>query len=425
MPASARRRQHQLLFCADIRHTLGATEYALTSYLAIVLRARAELHDINIVAQLPQSLGGLTARLLYTNESLRVLAKSAGVSFQGDDEAACSHAHNDLRVTDKVRAADALTVTPLPVYDLAARAGVSTFLSGLWDALRAALRQRTNLVVSLSLLQASLGPLAHAGAALNEESLRTVTHLSVLPPPPASCPSSAASSLAPTCAYVFLGLHMGVGAINLASSTRNQESFRSTVASVVANKSRANGLSCARLNAVFSSDESRAAARAAFRLVDADFEVTLVEKHRFQSAVKQWSEFGGANGTASQSPTEELLENLCERHASYEAPLLITQSGTFWGDWVLAKRSSEGRPSVVMPNPSSARGTHEQLACGGVSRACGDCVFYRGHCASSKHRWLPQMGHEISLCTHKWQAGVVHGSPSGKGVQKVAVVGCR
>jgi hypothetical protein len=30
----------------------------------------------------------------------------------------------------------------------------------------------------------------------------------------------------------------------------------------------------------------------------------------------------------------------------------------------------------------------------------------------------------MGMCAHRWQQGVTQGNPTGKGIQKVAVVGC-
>ena len=81
-----------------------------------------------------------------------------------------------------------------------------------------------------------------------------------------------------------------------------------------------------------------------------EFAIHFVDKRSFVNPIKQWQEFNtsAALRGEAEAPTEELLDNLAERHMSYTAPLLITQSATYWSDWVVMKRSTEGRASVVL-----------------------------------------------------------------------------
>lgn len=160
----------------------------------------------------------------------------------------------------------------------------------------------------------------------------------------------------------------------------------------------------------------------------------FVEKKSFSGPLTQWQEFGRGSDAAL---TTELQDNLQQRWAAYAAPLLISQSGSYWSDWLVAKRSAEGRSSAILANPESRRGTEKTHACEPLaSRSrtsrddrqrpwpCADCIFFRGHCTHENHTWIEPMYNEVGLCATRWQAGVLYGRPNGAGVQKIAVVGC-
>ena len=454
----------RFLLCGDVRHTLGATEYAWLSYLAFALRLR-QIAPVELA--MPLSLGGLSADMTVTRASLESFARRARILLHTTDDL-CDHERNDIRITDRLTATNARLATlagamAAPVFNASSPRKLDAFLDGIWAFLRAAVTLETAgpLRVSISLVQATAGPLAHASAALHAEALSIIRALEIAPAPSQAVLQRSEASMggaeaAPTaCAYVFLGLFMGVGPIAL-STPQQKHTFESDVASVVARASAALGVRCAVLNAVFKAeDASHRTALGIFQRVDSSLAVSLVPKVHFRGPLAQWRDFASeaqgkaqagkqaSNSTSasfalhvrasSQAPREkggaaaELAENLIERHAAYSSPLLIAQSGTYWSDWLLARRTSERRPSVVLANAASRRGTRETRACGGAmgaaADACGGCVFYRGHCVPAGEGWLGLMGSEVGLCARRWQHEVAH-STSGKGVQRVALVGC-
>ena len=427
-----------LVLCGDIRHTLGATEYAWLSFLAIALRVRKEV-AAPIEVYMPLSLGGLRADMTVTRSSLSSIGRRYGFTMSLSEPVSCDHDHNDVRVTDRMSAGGTMVIPPLPTYtemvertqrNLYPQQHLDVFLQGMMSHLRAATaaetstQQRSNspLRVSLSLVQATPGPLAHFGALLHEESLELVRALEIAPPPTATAAGS-------ECAYVFLGLHLGVGLIEL-KTTQQIQHFQFSIAVHIVRAAKDAGLRCATLNAVFARDGGVSQSIMLDVFAASRLNVSVVTKHSFKGPMEQWRQFysGQRGADTGIRPTAELLENLGERYASYTSPLLITQSGTYWSDWVLAKRAAEGRPSLVLANPESRRGTHATRACGGAlgsaSDACSDCVFYRGHCATGANRWLELMAKEMALCTPRYQENVTQGRLEGKGIQKVAVVGC-
>ena len=250
-----------LVLCADIRHTLGASEYAYLSFLAIASRARRRLGMFGaVVVLLPRSLGGLRMDLLVTRDSLEAYGRGAGLTLLLDSDAgaaghSCDHSNNDIRVTDKVRTHSSLLlpISP-PQYNMTSRPPLDTFLDGVWSYIDAAAiargRRTGSLRVSLSLVQASMGPLAHAASLLHTEALDIVRALAIAAPPqslrlhPAHSPSSATPPS--SCAYVFLGLFLGTGLIDLSTARELPPSLNSLPlsASPVANALRSHRTAC-------------------------------------------------------------------------------------------------------------------------------------------------------------------------------------
>ena len=322
----------RLLLCADIRHTLGATEYAFLSFLSFAMRGRSALGLASVDVQMPRSLGGLRMEMLQTRPSLEALSDAAGIMpwFDQDQPIPCDHAHYDIRITDKLTSQlPAPGVVP-PVYNTTLHPPVAGFIDDIWSYLRAAIaahdiesggRQRP-LRVSLSLVQASLGPLAHAGATLHTEALSLIRELTPAAPPAASrlgalhthAPSLLSTSTTSPCAYVFLGLFLGVGKSSLGNRSKSTEAFRRSIVDEVVREARSRGVGCARLNAVFDSPSSEATAAALFGKVDGAFGLSFVEKRTFHSPVEQWREFADASHAAgragAEAPTAELLDNL-------------------------------------------------------------------------------------------------------------------
>ena len=518
-----------IILCADVRHTLGATEYAWLSYLAFAARLRTEL-AVPVTVLVSPSLGGLQMNMTVTVTSLNALEKATRLTIRlAPSSSECNHENNDILITDRVvdhsSGADVEVVSKVAISPYTTSPTVlKGFLDAIWRHLRvlrdaraapatsarplAALtpqarssqRPRTTsgppLRISLSLVQATAGPLAHASAVLHDEAFMVMRALEIASPPgtlenqtsctdmdhrcgewakahswikssyikaqalaefckqssivqacPNACIRKPAGACASQCAYVFLGLAMGVYRIKLSTTQKGQaEKAFEELASNVSWLVNRSGLQCARLNAVFEPDGSEQRALSLFARLSPSLNVTIVRKHSFKGATHQWHEFAKFGGAGA--PTAELVENLGERHASYTSALLILQSGSYWADWVLAKRTAEGRPSVILANAASARGTAQTRSCGGAqgsapgpqgiwfgeaswsatsvpssASACDECVFFRGHCAT-RNRWDPLMGREMGMCAHRWQQGVAQGNPTGKGVQKVAIVGC-
>ena len=518
-----------IILCADVRHTLGATEYAWLSYLAFAARLRTEL-AVPVTVLVSPSLGGLQMNMTVTVTSLNALEKATRLTIRlAPSSSECNHENNDILITDRVvdhsSGAEVEVVSKVAISPYTTSPTVlKGFLDAIWRHLRvlrdaraapatsarplAALtpqarssqRPRTTsgppLRISLSLVQATAGPLAHASAVLHDEAFVVMRALEIASPPgtlenqtsctdmdhrcgewakahswikssyikaqalaefckqssivqacPNACIRKPAGACASQCAYVFLGLAMGVYRIKLSTTQKGQaEKAFEELASNVSWLVNRSGLQCARLNAVFEPDGSEQRALSLFARLSPSLNVTIVRKHSFKGATHQWHEFAKFGGAGA--PTAELVENLGERHASYTSALLILQSGSYWADWVLAKRTAEGRPSVILANAASARGTAQTRSCGGAqgsapgpqgiwfgeaswsatsvpssASACDECVFFRGHCAT-RNRWDPLMGREMGMCAHRWQQGVAQGNPTGKGVQKVAIVGC-
>lgn len=419
MPSDARVALH---LCADIRHTLGASEYSFLSFLSLAMRARKELH-VPIRATVPTSLGGLHLGMLFTRASFDQLAREAHISLDLDggprgSASRCDHESYDVRITNRtiIRLGALSDALPeLPSYDSTPRArpNPAAFHAQIWSLLRAIVAHKAAppvVRVSLSLLQATHGALSHASATLHAEALRAVSTLRF------AGADGDDGRLARRCSYAFIGLASGLGTVSL--DERAQRAFRATAAELV-RLTREEGLDCLTLNAVVDPN-ARAAVHAAFGDVDAHFKISLVEKKSFTSINDLWGSFTGA---PSQEPNDGLRENIRERYVASVAPLMITQAGTMWGDWLLAKRTADGLPSAVIGNP--ARNT-TTLSCGAQGRRCAGCTFYRGRCVPNSRTWTPEMAGETVMCAERWQGYILrmHQKGNPKGVQKGAVLGC-
>ena len=433
----------QIHLCADIRHTLGASEYAFLSFLALVLRARQELR-VPIVATIPTSLGGLHLGMLFTTASLSALESDAQIALEAkerpaDSEPQCDHEHYDIRVTDKTwtqQLAPELVraLPPLPRYNIklktqGLRPHPGAFYQQIWDVLKAIIRHSSApsiIRVSLSLLQATFGPLSHASMHFHVEALRAVRTLQF------SSFEAAAALPPPKCAYAFIGLLSGLG--DLSASLRVHGSLRA-VATEAVRVSRRMGLGCLRLNAVIEKAETRRVVRNIFDAIDGDFELTLVDKHN-SSTNTVWHGLAAA----PWEPSVALHENLREHYLASVAPLLISQVGTMWSDWLLAKRTADGLPSAVLRPFGELGGGHARssaiaLHCEG-GRCDGnlsECTFYRGRCVPDGQTWLQGMSDETVFCLPRWQSYILWARDAdprtqsdayARGRQHVAVLGC-
>tara|TARA_B110001452_G_scaffold7762_1_gene6889 strand:+ start:2278 stop:3540 length:1263 start_codon:yes stop_codon:yes gene_type:complete len=420
MPSDARVAVH---LCADIRHTLGASEYSFLSFLSLAMRARQELR-VPIRATVPTSLGGLHLGMLFTRASFDQLARETHISLDlagetGGSASRCDHENFDVRITNRtiVRlGGDVSDALPeLPSYDSAQRARPhpAAFHGQVWSLLRAIVAHKAAprvVRVSLSLLQATHGVLSHSSATLHAEALHAVGTLQF-----AGADGDGGRS-ARRCSYAFLGLAAGLGTVSL--EERAQRAFRATATELV-RLSRAEGLDCLTLNAVVDPN-ARAAVHAVFGDVDAQFKVSLVEKKSFTSINDLWGSYTGAT---SHEPSDGLRENIRERYAASVAPLMIGQAGTMWGDWLLAKRTADGLPSAVITNP--ARNT-TTFSCGEQGRRCASCTFYRGRCVPNSRVWTPEMAGETVMCMERWQGYILRMHQKGhpRGTQRGAVLGC-
>ena len=216
------------VLCGDIRHTLGATEYAWLSYLALAMRCRQVL-NADVQVYLPRSLGGLRADLTVARQSLNTAMGAAGVALEWTTASSCDHENYDIRVTDHLHSRLDVGMPPPPAFNASHPRALDEFMEGMWAYLRAAATSRTArpaggpLRISLSLVQATPGPLAHAAAALHAEALAVIRAAEIARPfAAAGHPRGHPSS---SCAYVFLGLHLGVGAMCEQRGDRRLESL--------------------------------------------------------------------------------------------------------------------------------------------------------------------------------------------------------
>ena len=76
-----------------------------------------------------------------------------------------------------------------------------------------------------------------------------------------------------------------------------------------------------------------------------------------------------SSGTAAQA---------AEMFVAAQVPLFITQTGTFWSDWVLLKRAISRLRSIVITQEARDAPTHADYE----SAPCCHCAFYRASCYS-------------------------------------------
>lgn len=419
--------------CAIIEHTQGASEYGFISFAAMAVRAVRELNEPPVVV-FPLSLGGLSLDMLYTEQSLAALARHAGFRWS-HDRGAC--ASPDVVVGDHVTTHDGIRaqLKPQGRQQLATAMnfpmhGAAGLLQGLWTTLRVLARRgklpdasngvngERSLRVSLALYSWSAGPLAHAHAILRAETLTVLQLLEPsvgvamrvgwnLPPPVWSATSligmEAALQDQADCAYLFLRSPVvnGVWAfteVNVTQSPppgdRKFRNFKVIEGSKmtmehVANASmpliRQAGLTCVRVSALTRPDQS--SLLSAFARADPGVRVRMsnmvgVEPGRATQS-NRWLHKGADPAL--------VLPNVHERFFAYSAPLLISEVGTHWTDFILGKRAQRGRPSVVLEVPLGAGHVQPRW----IDTAHRKCSFYRALCCLA---WMSPMESEVHIC---------------------------
>jgi hypothetical protein len=421
--------------CAIIQHTQGASEYAFISLAAIALRAKRELPGM-LHVQMPMSLRGLRLDMLYTAQSLAALSDYAGFKWL--------YTHNDCQspdavISDHVAVHENKLLTHNHHVSFTRGRHGSDFLQSMWAILRAAAAAkhgatdagaRVSLRIIFVLLTWTPGPLAHAHALLREE---TLSVLSLLEPykgvvlrPGWHLPEN--TSLAPSvrsamqsalheqaqCAYLYLRApvshgHYSFTVLNRTTSFSSDRSFRSFkladdwvatktpklksgqlsiehVANAVAPLVRRAGLACVRINALLKPDSS--ALLDAFARVDGRLRVRVAEL----VGLKPQNAAHEARWKHKSSDASQVLPNVRERYLAYAAPLLITELGTHWSDFVLAKRVRSGLASAVLEVPAGQALVESRWV---TASTHANCSFYRSLCCQS---WIPAMDSESHIC---------------------------
>ena len=262
------------LVCADIMHTQGATDYAFLSFLSVALRLRKEL-GTRLAVRIPEGLGWLDMRRLYTAKSFVALAASADIVW--DYSHTCDHSNFDIRIANTIRTRGVLLSSRhdenrsvIPQYDHRHHPHPLPFFTEVWAYLRAELLRASSepvLRISFALLQATDTVWSHAAAVLHPEAMQVVSTLEFSP---GEVPSDAyASSLAHgrPCGYVFFSLKSVFGAVKLrpaacaGDACRHldalEHQFRLAAAKIVELHAEI-GLDCAYVNAVVDTPESEA-----------------------------------------------------------------------------------------------------------------------------------------------------------------------
>ena len=182
-----------VLLCADIKHSQGASEYALLSFLRFALRMRSELPREHILGvQMPEGIDGLHLGMLFTPHSLAELSNQTGIEWRTSPT--CDYRSFDVRVGDRVRLGSALqqklkhspwnSSAALPHYDMKRRSYPAAYyqvvIQYLIDILRVMRGRQPGFYLlrcSLVLIQARLTPLVHAALPFHEQAMKIVRTL--------------------------------------------------------------------------------------------------------------------------------------------------------------------------------------------------------------------------------------------------------
>ena len=92
------------------------------------------------------------------------------------------------------------------------------------------------------------------------------------------------------------------------------------------------------------------------------------------------------------TPRRCLMPNVRQRYLAYASPLLITELGTHWSDFVMGKRVQSGRATAVLEVPMGLRRVQPRWI---TASTHAHCSFYRALCCQS---WLPAMESELHIC---------------------------
>ena len=273
--------------------------------------------------------------------------------------------------------------------------------------------------------QARAGMLQHASAALHAEALLAVQTLQL------ATPMHGESLLTPPCAYLFLREPVDAGrwvvftrgAANCSTPSNHLGRDRTApfrvraLAATVLPLVRAAKLSCLRVNAQvdpkhkrrflaeFAAEDATTLRRDPSDAGATSTPLVVVELANLEQGCKSIhtgapGHEGAHAGDACEASVQghrkrrmALLPQQIEEHSRAAlAPLLITEFGTHYTDWALARRAVDGLPSVRLEHRGVELGRPLELrahTCDATS--CRGCTFYRGHCVRG---WLPCMAAE-------------------------------
>ena len=422
------------VLCADIMHTQGASDYAFVSFLSFALMARKEL-AMTLSVRIPVGVGRLDLRMLYTQRSLEALAANGGFTFE--ESIPCDYETFDVRISDTIRLREGFNAVagPVPEYNLSTRPHPRAYLSGIWPYLRTVVAQahaQPVLRISLALLLATHGVLAHTAAAFHAEALQVVSTLRFSAGPVAPTPGKLAGwQMLPgrtrPCGYVFVPLVGAMGVLTLqdpsacsegrevcALLAEREKGFRRAAEEIIKLHAQKN-IGCAVINVMVDGPQSELYLRSIFaNASNGSFQVHLPlkpQKHgNFSNMKRQWESY--VKRVNNQLPHEDLIDNIKQRYAASRAPLFVVRTdaapygfATHWADVILAKRTADGLPSAVITTGGPKRSGIQSRWCGGPLRSCGQCTFFRTLCVEGDDStsWLTYMATETVMCKPRWR----------------------
>lgn len=180
----------------------------------------------------------------------------------------------------------------------------------------------------------------------------------------------------------------------------------------------------------------------------------LPKRHACLTAgLQQCSTKNSSGPRDSNAAGKAVLDNVRQRYRALSAALFITQTGTHWADWLMAKRATVSAPSAVLRETQHCTKKHDgffhcttssvawtqqgnatALLCRGDtsspsplgetepawSRSCANCLFYRAACVKTQSRWsfppgdpsddrawrFSSIRRAVSGCTPEMQGGL-------------------